>query len=124
MPTEPQIKRTVAFVDGQNLFHSARFAFGYITTQHPEPGMMRHEDIHLQLVDLPAVSPEHPVPWLVSALQTADTGRKRTRFVQVHRRQAEPQAHLKRTIRTSSMAAKGSPMTSTSCSTSSSPNWL
>ena len=42
------------------------------TTQHPEPGMMPHEDIHFQLVDLPAVSPEHPVPWLASALQTAD----------------------------------------------------
>ena len=26
----------------------------------------------LQLVDLPAVSAEHPVPWLASALQTAD----------------------------------------------------
>jgi ribosome-interacting GTPase 1 len=42
------------------------------TTQHPEPGMMPHEDIAFQLVDLPAVSPEHPVPWLASALQTAD----------------------------------------------------
>jgi len=42
------------------------------TTQHPEPGMMPHEDIHFQLVDLPAVSPEHSVPWLASALQTAD----------------------------------------------------
>jgi len=42
------------------------------TTQHPEPGMMSHEDVHFQLVDLPAVSPEHPVPWLASALQTAD----------------------------------------------------
>jgi ribosome-interacting GTPase 1 len=42
------------------------------TTQYPEPGMMRHEDIHFQLVDLPAVSPEHPVPWLASALQVAD----------------------------------------------------
>lgn len=29
MPTEPPIKRTVAFVDGQNLFHAAREAFGY-----------------------------------------------------------------------------------------------
>jgi len=29
MPTEPSIKRTVAFVDGQNLFHAAREAFGY-----------------------------------------------------------------------------------------------
>ncbi len=42
------------------------------TTQHPEPGMMPHEDIHFQLVDLPAVSPEHSVPWLASSLQTAD----------------------------------------------------
>ena len=29
------------------------------TTQHPEPGMMPHENISLQLVDLPAISPEH-----------------------------------------------------------------
>lgn len=29
MPHEPAIKRTVAFVDGQNLFHAAREAFGY-----------------------------------------------------------------------------------------------
>jgi ribosome-interacting GTPase 1 len=42
------------------------------TTQFPEPGMMPHEDIHFQLVDLPAVSPEHPVPWVASTLQTAD----------------------------------------------------
>lgn len=27
---EPAIKRTVAFVDGQNLFHSAKDAFGYV----------------------------------------------------------------------------------------------
>ncbi|HXV11970.1 MAG TPA: GTPase [Burkholderiales bacterium] len=49
--------------------HIAPYPF---TTQHPEPGMMTYEDIHLQLVDLPAVSPDHPVPWLASALQTAD----------------------------------------------------
>jgi ribosome-interacting GTPase 1 len=42
------------------------------TTQYPEPGMMPHEDIQFQLVDLPPVAPEHPVPWLASALQTAD----------------------------------------------------
>jgi uncharacterized LabA/DUF88 family protein len=29
MPTEPSIKRTVAFFDGQNLFHHAKAAFGY-----------------------------------------------------------------------------------------------
>lgn len=42
------------------------------TTQYPEPGMMPYEDIHFQLVDLPAIAPEHPVPWLGSTLQTAD----------------------------------------------------
>lgn len=42
------------------------------TTQYPEPGMMPYEDIHFQLVDLPPVSPERPVSWLASALQTAD----------------------------------------------------
>lgn len=42
------------------------------TTQYPEPGMMPWEDIYFQLVDLPAISPEHPLPWLAGALQTAD----------------------------------------------------
>lgn len=42
------------------------------TTQYPEPGMMSYEDIHFQLVDLPAISPEHSVSWLASALQTTD----------------------------------------------------
>ena len=42
------------------------------TTQYPEAGMMPHEDVHFQLIDLPPIAPEHPVPWLVSTLQTAD----------------------------------------------------
>jgi len=29
MTEEPHVKRTIAFVDGQNLFHAAREAFGY-----------------------------------------------------------------------------------------------
>lgn len=29
MPIEPQVKRAVAFVDGQNLYHGAKAAFGY-----------------------------------------------------------------------------------------------
>jgi len=49
--------------------HVADYPF---TTQFPEPGMMPFEDIHFQLVDLPAVSAEHPVPWLVATLQSAD----------------------------------------------------
>lgn len=42
------------------------------TTQYPMPGMMPVEDIHFQLVDLPPISPEHPVPWIANALQPAD----------------------------------------------------
>jgi hypothetical protein len=49
--------------------HVASYPF---TTQYPEPGMMPHADIHFELVDLPAVSPEHPVPWIGGTLQTAD----------------------------------------------------
>lgn len=49
--------------------HVADYPF---TTQIPEPGMMPHEDVHFQLLDLPAVSPEHPVPWLAATLQSAD----------------------------------------------------
>jgi ribosome-interacting GTPase 1 len=42
------------------------------TTRFPHPGMLQHEDIAIQLVDLPPVSAEHPVPWLANALQPAD----------------------------------------------------
>jgi hypothetical protein len=49
--------------------HVAPYPF---TTLYPEPGMMPFEDIHFQLVDLPAIAPEHPVPWLAGTLQTAD----------------------------------------------------
>ena len=28
-PSEPAVKRAVAFIDGQNLFHAARETFGY-----------------------------------------------------------------------------------------------
>ena len=49
--------------------HDAPYAF---TTQHPSPGMMPYEDVHFQLIDMPAVSAEHPLPWLANTLQTAD----------------------------------------------------
>jgi ribosome-interacting GTPase 1 len=42
------------------------------TTQYPEPGMLRWEDVLFQLVDLPAVSAGHPLPWLTGTLQSAD----------------------------------------------------
>jgi ribosome-interacting GTPase 1 len=42
------------------------------TTQYPEPGMLRWEDVHFQLVDLPAIAAEHPLPWLTGTLQSAD----------------------------------------------------
>jgi ribosome-interacting GTPase 1 len=42
------------------------------TTAEPLPGMLTFEDVHLQLVDLPPISREHPLPWIVDALQPAD----------------------------------------------------
>ena len=49
--------------------HVAPYPF---TTQYPEPGMMEYEDIHFELLDLPAISPEHPIPWIAATLQTVD----------------------------------------------------
>ena len=49
--------------------HAGPYPF---TTQHPEAGMMPFEDVQFQLIDLPPVSADHPVPWLANALQTAD----------------------------------------------------
>ena len=42
------------------------------TTQYPMPGMMPVHDVHIQLVDLPPVAHEHPIPWLADALHPAD----------------------------------------------------
>ncbi len=51
--------------------HSASEPYPF-ATQYPQPGMMPVDDIHLQLVDLPSVAPEHPIPWIANALQPAD----------------------------------------------------
>ena len=42
------------------------------TTHLPIPGMLPHEDVHFQLVDLPPVSADFMEPWLVNTLQHAD----------------------------------------------------
>lgn len=63
---------------GKSLLHSrltgssAKTGPYHHTTQFPEPGMLRWEDVSFQLLDLPAVSVEHPLPWLGSSLQSAD----------------------------------------------------
>lgn len=41
-------------------------------TQYPQPGMMPVDDVFIQLVDLPSISPLHPIPWIANALQPAD----------------------------------------------------
>jgi uncharacterized protein len=45
---------------------------GPFITQFPEPGMMAHEDIAFQLLDLPSMAAEHCPPWIASTLQTSD----------------------------------------------------
>jgi ribosome-interacting GTPase 1 len=63
---------------GKSLLHSRLTGSGARsgpyphTTQFPEPGMLKWQDVHLQLLDLPAISATHPLPWLGSTLQTAD----------------------------------------------------
>ncbi len=51
--------------------HAASEAYAF-TTQFPQPGMFEHEDVAFQLVDLPPVSAEHPIPWMANTLQSAD----------------------------------------------------
>ncbi|MCA1842723.1 MAG: 50S ribosome-binding GTPase, partial [Actinobacteria bacterium] len=51
--------------------HAAVGPFPF-TTQFPQPGMLPHLDIGIQLVDLPPVASQHPVPWLGNTLQPAD----------------------------------------------------
>ena len=40
-PVEPSIKRSVVFVDGQNIFHAAREAFGYTHPNYDVPALAR-----------------------------------------------------------------------------------
>lgn len=42
------------------------------TTQYPMPGMMPVRDVAIQLVDLPPIAEEHPIPWITNTLQPAD----------------------------------------------------
>lgn len=42
------------------------------TTRVPTPGMMQFEDVQIQLVDLPPVSPEFLEPWLAQAIRPAN----------------------------------------------------
>ena len=41
MPPEPSIKRAVAFVDGQNLFYAAKYAYGYSYPNYDPLGLAR-----------------------------------------------------------------------------------
>ncbi len=44
------------------------------TTRMPTPGMMSFEDVQIQLVDLPPISPEFTEPWLPQVLRYANLG--------------------------------------------------
>ena len=39
VPPEPSVKRAIAFIDGQNLFHAAREAFGYTYPNYDAPSL-------------------------------------------------------------------------------------
>jgi ribosome-interacting GTPase 1 len=42
------------------------------STKYPQPGMLAHEDVQLQLVDLPPVADDYLEPWMPGTLHTAD----------------------------------------------------
>jgi ribosome-interacting GTPase 1 len=42
------------------------------STLVPVPGMMRFEDVHVQLVDLPPLSAEYTEPWVYNLIRAAD----------------------------------------------------
>ncbi len=42
------------------------------TTHIPQPGMAPVADVGIQLIDLPPIAAEPPVPWIANALQPAD----------------------------------------------------
>jgi ribosome-interacting GTPase 1 len=42
------------------------------TTRFPTPGMMAFEDVQIQLLDLPPISPEFSEPWMPQVLRRAD----------------------------------------------------
>ncbi len=42
------------------------------TTRLPTPGMMRFENVQIQLVDLPSISPEFTQPWLPQVIRNAN----------------------------------------------------
>jgi uncharacterized protein len=44
------------------------------TTRMPLPGMMKYEDVQIQLVDLPPISEEYNEPWLPQVLRAATLG--------------------------------------------------
>jgi len=42
------------------------------TTRHPIPGMVLFENVRLQLIDLPAISPEYTESWVPQVIRNAD----------------------------------------------------
>ena len=42
------------------------------STKHPQPGMLAHEDVQFQLVDLPPVAADYFEPWMSGTLHNAD----------------------------------------------------
>jgi hypothetical protein len=57
------------------LTHAQPEVAGYpFTTRFPTPGMMLFENVQIQLVDLPPISPEFMEPWIPQVIRNADLG--------------------------------------------------
>src|SRR5207249_295620 len=57
----------------QSLTHATPEVADYpYTTRNPIPGMLIFENVRLQLVDLPPISPEYTEPWVAQVVRNAD----------------------------------------------------
>jgi len=70
VPVEPSVKRTVAFVDGQNLFFAAKKAFGHrFPNYDPRPLLTRSLGAGVGRFDKPSSTREFPTgPTILSGI--------------------------------------------------------
>ncbi|MCK5558027.1 MAG: 50S ribosome-binding GTPase [Candidatus Hydrogenedentes bacterium] len=64
------------------------------TTLKPVPGMMRYENVSVQLVELPAISDEHIEKWVFECVRAADAV-----LVVIDLAAADPDVQLERTLK-------------------------
>jgi len=79
MAQEPVVKRTIAFVDGQNLFHMARKAFGYTYPKYDVALIFSQDQDLTELADLVRTVARYQDRWIKIASAYPDSPASRFR---------------------------------------------